>query len=70
MWNADRLEIKGLIERDGQPQGEISLDSSGQPSRFTASLPLEQPGDYQVMVFAFDPNNGNCGLDRAVFSVG
>ena len=30
---------------------------------FTATA----PGDYEVIVFAHDPNNGNSGVDRTTF---
>ena len=42
---------------------------SGTPSQFEATLSSPEPGLYVVTVTAFDPRNGNAGVDTTTFMV-
>lgn len=67
LWDADRYEIKARILRDGRSVGEIPLRYAGTTSQFEGSIDASEPGTYEVQVYAFDPSNGNTGLDRTTF---
>jgi hypothetical protein len=69
LWDANRYEVKALIKRNGEPAGEISLNYTGSTSQFAGKLKVEQPGTYEAIVYAYDPNNGNTGLDKVTFIV-
>jgi hypothetical protein len=45
----------------------LDLSFAGETSQFATKVPVEAPGDYEVIVFAHDPRNGNTGLDRTTF---
>jgi hypothetical protein len=47
--------------------GVVDLAYAGETSRFAARLPLDAPGVYEALVYAYDPVNGNTGLDRTTF---
>ena len=49
--------------------GEFPLKYSGQASQFQTSLPVSEKGTYELIVYAYDPANGNTGLDRASFTI-
>jgi hypothetical protein len=45
----------------------LDLAFAGETSQFATKVPIQAPGDYEVIVFAHDPRNGNTGLDRTTF---
>ncbi len=67
LWNADKYEVQAIVRRDGKPVARIPLRFTGETSQFAASLPVEGPGTFDVLVYAHDPANGNTGLDRTTF---
>lgn len=69
LWDADRYEVRARIRRDGAPAGEVPLAYAGVTNRFAGTLTVDRPGDYEAVIFAFDPETGNTGLDRAAFMV-
>jgi hypothetical protein len=69
LWDADKLQVKALVKRDGKPVATVDLPFAGQTSQFATALPVEAPGTYDVTVYAYDKSNGNTGLDRTTFIV-
>lgn len=69
LWDADAYEVKALIARDGEPYGETALAYAGSASQFAGELALDEPGAYEAVVYAYDPANGNTGLDAVTFVV-
>lgn len=69
LWDADKYEVRALVKRDGKEAGEVALGYAGSTSQFAGSLTVEGPGLYDVVVYAYDPANGNTGLDRTTFMV-
>jgi hypothetical protein len=67
VWDAEHYELKALLKRDGAAVGVVDLAYAGEISRFAARLPLDAPGVYEALVYAYDPANGNTGLDRTTF---
>jgi hypothetical protein len=45
------------------------MSYAGETSQFAASVPVDAPGTYDVLVYAYDPANGNTGADRTTFIV-
>ncbi len=69
LWDANLIEVAILLERNGKPAGVIPMEYAGNTSQFRGTVPVAEPGAYQVTVFAYDPGNGNTGLDRTTFIV-
>jgi hypothetical protein len=69
VWNARKYEVKALVSRDGKRVGAVDLTYAGTTSQFAASVPIDAAGTYEVLVYAYDPANGNTGLDRTTFIV-
>lgn len=67
LWDADKLEVKAIVKRNGGRIGETDLAYAGETSQFAAKVPVEAPGTYEIIVYAHDPANGNTGLDRTTF---
>jgi hypothetical protein len=69
LWDANRYEVKALLKRNGKSAGELELKYAGSTSQFAATWQIEEGGVYEAIVYAYDPSNGNTGLDRVTFAV-
>jgi hypothetical protein len=69
LWNADGFEVAALVYHNGKKLGPTPLEYAGQASQFRTVLEVEKPGVYEVVVFAYDPANGNTGVDKTKFIV-
>ncbi len=67
LWDADKLEVAAILAKDGKTQKTVPLDFAGRTSQFATEIELEEPGVYDATVYAYDPANGNTGLDRVTF---
>jgi hypothetical protein len=69
LWDADKFEVQAIVSRDGKPVTRLPMSYAGETSQFAASVPVDAPGTYDVLVYAYDPANGNTGADRTTFIV-
>jgi hypothetical protein len=69
LWDADKYEVQAIVSRDGSEVARIPLSYAGETSQFSASVPVEAAGTYDVLVYAYDSANGNTGVDRTTFIV-
>ncbi len=69
LWDADQFEVAGIVHRDGEKLATVPLEYAGRASQFETTLEIDQAGIYEVTVFAYDPENGNTGVDRTTFIV-
>ena len=64
LWNSDDYEIAAIIYRDEEQVAETKLDYAGSASEFAVTWRPEEPGYYEIVVFAYDAANGNTGTDQ------
>jgi hypothetical protein len=69
LWDANNLEVKALVSRNGERIAPVDLSFVGETSQFAGSVPVDQAGLYDVLVYAYDRTNGNTGIDRTTFFV-
>ncbi len=69
LWDADKIEIEAAVKRNGGEAEAIDMNYAGERSQFEAAYKVTEPGTYEVTVSAFDPSNGNTGLDKTTFTV-
>ena len=69
LWEANAYEVQAIVSRDGKPVSRVPLAYAGETSQFAAAVPVDGPGFYDVLVYAYDPANGNTGVDRTTFIV-
>lgn len=69
IWDASRYEVGALIKRNGVSAGQVSMKYAGATSQFAGTLTVGKPGTYEAVVYAYDPSNGNTGLDKVTFVV-
>jgi|SRR5680860_557640 len=63
IWDADQYEVKAVISKEGKAEKTLDLKVLEQASTFSGKVNLE-PGNYEILVYAFDPVSGNTGLDK------
>ncbi|MCM4155670.1 hypothetical protein [Gramella sp. AN32] len=69
MWNADQYEVNAQITNlDTQNEQELILKPNGETNRFSAKSTLEK-GNYELLMYAFDPETGNSGVDKKIISI-
>lgn len=69
LWDANAYEVQAIVHRNDKVVARVPLTYAGETSQFSGSVPIEGPGTYNVLVYAFDPANGNTGVDRTTFLV-
>jgi hypothetical protein len=69
LWDANKLDVQALISRNGERIAPVDLSFAGETSQFKGSVPVDAPGIYDVLVYAYDRSNGNTGIDRTTFIV-
>lgn len=69
LWDADALEVKALVTHNGKDLGPVDLKFAGETSQFSGTVPVDEPGVYDITVYAYNPANGNAGVDRTTFVV-
>lgn len=69
IWNADKYQINAIVKYNGARQTEVPLRITSVNNIFECMLPVAAKGEYEVHVYAYDPETGNTGLDRINFTV-
>jgi hypothetical protein len=69
VWDAHDYEIKALVKKDEKIIQELPLSFTGNPSLFAGTFKTEGKGSYELIVYAYNPANGNTGIDRTSFTI-
>ena len=69
MWDADKIEVAAFLKKNGEHVGVLTMHYAGKKSQFSGSWHVKEPGVYEAIVYAYDPANGNTGIDRVTFIV-
>lgn len=69
LWDADRFEVRAILAHDGETVREVDLAYAGRTSEFEVRLEGLAPGAWEATVYAYDPADGNTGLDRTSWLV-
>lgn len=68
LWDSSKYEIKALIKNSGNIVETVPLSFAG-PSTFTGQVRVSKAGKYEVIVYAYDPQTGNTGVDKVTVNV-
>ncbi|UJH92229.1 hypothetical protein LZ575_06610 [Antarcticibacterium sp. 1MA-6-2] len=63
IWNSDNYDVSATITKDSGESNTIKLKADEKASTFSAKTSLTA-GNYEVVVYSFDPATGNTGLDK------
>ncbi len=70
LWDADEIDIKARLLRDGVIVSETPLAYAGETSTYEGLLPVPGPGDGSVVlqVLAIDASRGNFGMHERLLN--
>jgi hypothetical protein len=69
LWDANRFEVAAIVKCNGEIIDEFPLRYAGSTSQFTAQWNVDEVGAHEITVYAYDPDNGNTGLDKTTVVV-
>lgn len=69
VWNADDIEIKAILKKDGVAGTEFPLTKLTGNNLYDGKLKITAKGNYELLVYAYDPKTNNTGLDRINFVI-
>ncbi|MDZ7852424.1 MAG: hypothetical protein U5L98_07180 [Halomonas sp.] len=69
LWDAEKFEVGMTITMDGKNISEEVMSYAGKSSLFSGEIPISESGIYDVIVHAYDPKNGNTGIDKTTVVV-
>ena len=70
IWDANKIEVKALLKKNGQQVGILPMQYAGSPSQFSGTWSIPDAGIYEATVYAYDAATGNTGINRVTFMVG
>ncbi len=68
-WPPDAYEVATYLKKDGQLREILPLSFCQKTNCFATDLTLEETGDYEFIVYAYDPKTGNTGVDKTTVVV-
>jgi hypothetical protein len=69
VWNADDIEIKAILKKDGVQGETFPLAKLPGNNLYDGRLKVPGKGNYELLVYAYDPKTNNTGLDRINFVI-
>lgn len=69
VWNADDIELKAILKKEGTAVGEFPLSKLPGNNLFDGRLKITAKGNYELLVYAYDPKTNNTGVDRINFVI-
>lgn len=69
LWNADDMDVEALIYRNGENLTSVRMKSVA-TNTFQAAVKLDEPGSYEVTVYAINPDTANTGVGGVSFLLG
>ncbi len=67
-WDADEIEIKAVIKRNNKFVFEKPLKFVD-VNLFEGTFKIEKEGKYEIIVYAYNPQTGNTGVDKINFVI-
>ncbi|MFW6044247.1 MAG: hypothetical protein ACOCR1_00745 [Planctomycetota bacterium] len=69
LWDPNDYEIQVTIHKKGAEARTKDMKYAGATSQFEREITLEDTGLYEITVTAFDPTDGNTGVDQSTVIV-
>ncbi len=68
VWNAEEMEVRGILKKDGQYFGEVKL-SLVATNLFEGETQLAAAGNYELILYAYHEKSGNTGVDKVNYVI-
>ena len=68
LWNSDLMEVKGILKKNGELFKEINMSLTA-TNLFEGEVNIIEAGQYELLVYAYDSNSGNTGVDKVNYVI-
>lgn len=68
LWDADKMEVVAIVKRNGEQLTEVPL-ACVDTNLFEGKLVIGEAGQYEVIIYAYDEETGNTGVDKVNYVV-
>jgi hypothetical protein len=68
LWDSNKYEIKAILKTKGKITETVNMSFAG-PSTFKGGASVSEKGTYEIIVYAYDPQTGNTGVNKATVKV-
>ncbi len=68
LWNSEKMEVKGILKRNGTFFKEIALTWVS-TNLFDGNTTMQLPGNYELIVYAYNAKSGNTGVDKVNYVI-
>ena len=68
LWDSEKIAVNGIVKRNGEMLTETELKIIS-TNLFEGAFDLQQPGQYEITIYAYDQATGNTGVDKVNFVV-
>lgn len=68
LWNSDHMEVKGILKKNGELFKEINMSLTA-TNLFEGEIDIKTAGQYELVVYAYDSNSGNTGVDKVNYLI-
>ncbi len=68
IWNSDEMEVKGILKKNGEHFKIIDMALT-EVNLFEGSVNLNSAGNYELILYAYNPKSGNTGLDKVSYVI-
>ena len=69
LWDAQNYQVAARLKHNGVLTAEIPLAVTEKASLFAGEAKVSEPGTYEIIVYAYDEQMGNTGVDKAIVRV-
>lgn len=67
IWNSDNITVNAVVKKEGVPIGELPLHLTDCTNLFEGTLKVKEKGNYELLIYTYDPKTGNTGVDKINF---
>ncbi|UGU14722.1 hypothetical protein LS482_13550 [Sinomicrobium kalidii] len=68
LWDSGDMEVKGILKKDGEHIKDINL-SLTETNLFEGNIAVDSAGNYELIVYAYNPESGNTGVDKVNYVI-
>ena len=69
LWDADAMTVVVMIDRNGRTVQEVEMPFAGTTSNYGATVTVNEPGSYTLVVIAMNRATGNFGMEKTRVSI-
>lgn len=69
LWDSEDMEVRALVYLNDELQKEVPMPITEKVNTFSGKIPVNSPGNYEVVIYAYNSKTGNTGVDKVNFLV-